>query len=152
MGLSVSLREVTDADVDVFFEHQRDPEANEMAAFPARDKEAHEQHWAAKILNDPTGVSRTIVVGHEVAGNIVSWLQGDMRLIGYWIGRDHWGKGIATSALAQFVDLLPERPLHAYVAKDNVGSVRVLEKCGFELQAEDTAEDGVVELLMKLPA
>jgi|SRR5918995_496584 RimJ/RimL family protein N-acetyltransferase len=151
MGLSVSLREVTDTDVDVFFEHQRDPEANEMAAFPARGKEAHEQHWA-KILNDPTVVSRTIVVGHEVAGNIGSWLQGDMRLIGYWIGRDHWGKGIATSALAQFVDLLPERPLHAYVAKDNVGSVRVLEKCGFERLAEESAEDGVVELLMKLPA
>jgi RimJ/RimL family protein N-acetyltransferase len=146
----VTLREVTHADVDVFFAHQRDPEANDMAAFPARDKEAHERHWATKILNDPTAVSRTIVVGHEVAGNIVSWLQGDMRLIGYWLGRDHWGKGIATSALAQFVDLLPERPLYAYVAKHNAGSVRVLEKCGFEQAAEELGEDGVVELLMTL--
>jgi RimJ/RimL family protein N-acetyltransferase len=150
MGSLVSLREVTDADVEIFYEHQRDPAAVEMAAFPARDKQAHMQHWA-KIRTDATVVTRTIQYGDEVAGNIGSWIQDDKRLLGYWIGRDYWGRGIATSALAQFVDLLAERPLHAYVAKANVGSIRVLEKCDFEVQSEAAAEDGVVELLMKLP-
>jgi len=149
MGSGVSLREVTDADIEVFYEFQRDPESVEMAAFPARDKEAHAQHWA-KIRADETVVMRTILFGDEVAGNIGSWVQYGKRLIGYWIGREYWGRGIATSGLQQFVDLLTERPLNAYVAKSNVGSIRVLEKCGFQVQAEETAEDGVVELLMRL--
>jgi len=146
---SISLREVTDADVEIFYDYQRDPIAVEMAAFPAREKEAHLQHWA-KIQADETTINRTILFDDEVAGSIGSWVQDDKRLIWYWIGREHWGKGIATSALCKFVDLLSERPLFAHVAKHNLGSIRVLEKCGFEAQPEETGKDGVVELLMRL--
>ena len=39
------LREVLVSDLDAFFEHQRDPEATRMAAFPARDREAFDAHW-----------------------------------------------------------------------------------------------------------
>ena len=145
----ISLREVTDADVEIFYDYQRDPIAVEMAAFPAREKDPHLRHWA-KIQADHTTINRTVLIGDEVAGNIGSWIQDDRRLIGYWIGREHWGKGVATSALRKFVDLLSERPLFAHVAKHNVGSIRVLEKCGFEAQSEETGKDGVVELLMRL--
>jgi RimJ/RimL family protein N-acetyltransferase len=146
---SISLREVTGADVEMFYDYQRDPIAIEMAAFPAREKEAHLQHWA-RIQADETTINRTILFGDEVAGSVGSWVEGDKRLIGYWIGRGHWGKGVATSALGKFVDLLSERPLFAHVAKHNLGSIRVLEKCGFEAQSEETGKDGVVELLMRL--
>lgn len=145
---SVSLREVSSADVEIFYDHQRDPIAVEMAAFPARDKAAHLQHWA-KIRADESCVNRTILFGDEVAGSIGSWVQDEKRLIGYWIGREHWGKGVATSALGKFVELLGERPLFAHVARHNIGSVRVLEKCGFQAQSEETGEDGVVEVLMR---
>jgi len=146
---SISLREVTDADVEVFYDHQRDPIAVEMAAFPAREKEAHRQHWT-KIQADETTINRTILFGDEVAGSILSWVHDDKRWIAYWIGREHWGKGVATSALRKFVDLLGERPLVAHVAKHNIGSIRVLEKCGFKPQSEETGGDAVVELLMRL--
>ena len=145
----ISLREVTDADVDIFYDYQRDPIAVEMAAFPAREKEAHLRHWA-RIQADETTTNRTILSGDKVAGNIGSWVQDDKRLIGYWIGREYWGKGVATSALSQFVDLLGERPLFAHVARHNLGSIRVLEKCGFKAQSEETGKDEVTELLMRL--
>ena len=48
-----------------------------------------------------------------------------------------WGKGHATKALAEHIDELGERPIYAYVAKTNVGSIRVLEKCGFVRSDED---------------
>jgi RimJ/RimL family protein N-acetyltransferase len=49
--------------------------------------------------------------------------------VGYWIGREYWGKGVATEALSQFLAHAEvRRPLHAAVAKHNVGSIRVLEK------------------------
>jgi hypothetical protein len=61
----------------------------------------------------------------------VSWNNTDGREVGYWLGREFWGQGIATQALALFLEEEPTRPLVAHVAKHNIGSRRVLEKCGF---------------------
>lgn len=121
-----------------------------MAAFPARDASSHAAHWATKILAEDTVVARTIVCDGEVAGNVVSWIHDGRREVGYWIGRAFWGRGIASAALAQLVDLLPDRPLHAYVAAHNRGSLRVLEKCGFVRTGTETSSDGVEGVLMEL--
>jgi RimJ/RimL family protein N-acetyltransferase len=128
---SVLLREVTDRDVVVFFGHQAEREASEMAAFPARDRAAHFEHWAKQRAN-PSTVLRSIEYAGEVAGNIVSWVENGEREVGYWIGKDFWGKGIATDALTEFTAEVTERPLFAYVAEANIGSRRVLSKCGFQ--------------------
>ncbi|MEA2446857.1 MAG: hypothetical protein QOK47_494 [Actinomycetota bacterium] len=154
MSLEVQLREVRDDDLPIFFEHQLEPDANQMAAFPARNRDGFMAHWA-KIRADETTITRSIVVGDEVAGNVVSWIQDGKRLIGYWVGKDHWGKGIATEALRQLLSILSDRPLFANVAKHNVGSIRVLEKCGFIIikaaQPVDAA-DGIEEFLLELSA
>ena len=154
--VGVIIREVTESDLPIFFEHQRDPEANRMAAFAARDRDAFMAHWT-KIMADESCVNRTVVVDGTVAGNVGSWEQSGLRLIGYWIGREFWGRGVATRALSAFVDEVTTRPLYAYVATTNVASIRVLEKCGFTTSAKDTAsldepEDGVAEVVMKLEA
>jgi len=139
--LSVSLREVADDDVAIFFEHQRDPVAVEMAGFPAREREAHDAHWA-KIRADPANYMRTIEADGVVVGNVVSWQGEEGRLVGYWVGREHWGKGIATAALRACLDEISERPVYALVVSHNAGSIRVLEKCGFVQVGED--EEGPV--------
>jgi RimJ/RimL family protein N-acetyltransferase len=130
------LRDVIESDLPIFFEHQSDPEATAMADFPARDREAFDAHWE-RVLGDPTLTSKTIVFEGQVAGNIGSWEHDGRRLVGYWLGREFWGKGLATKALAELVDELDRRPIYAYVAKTNVGSIRVLEKCGFVRSDED---------------
>jgi RimJ/RimL family protein N-acetyltransferase len=132
----VRLRDVTDADLSIFFEHQLDPEGSRMAAFPSRDRDAFMGHWA-KILADQTVITKTVLFEGQVAGNVVSFEREGEREVGYWIGRDHWGKGIATRALSLFLGLDETRPLYAHVAKHNVASVRVLEKCGFRITGED---------------
>jgi RimJ/RimL family protein N-acetyltransferase len=127
---AVRLRSVEDRDLDVFFVHQADPKAVEMAAFPARDKDQFAAHWA-KVRADDTNVVRTIVADGMVAGNIGSWRQNGQQLLGYWVGREYWGRGVATRALALLVDEVSIRPLYAHAAVHNVGSIRVLDKCGF---------------------
>ena len=134
----VALRDVTGADVAVFLVQQADPEASRMAAFPVRDRATHFAHWE-KILADPTLGKQTIVVGGRVAGNVVSFTLAGERLVGYWLGREFWGQGIATRALAAYLALEPARPLHARVAKANPASMRVLEKCGFRVVGKDRA-------------
>jgi RimJ/RimL family protein N-acetyltransferase len=140
----VRLRDVTEADLPLFFEHQRDPVATQMAAFPARERAPFMAHWAS-ILADPALAKQTILVDGQPAGNIVSWEQDGQREVGYWLGRAYWGRGIATQALAAFLDQVTPRPLYAYVAKHNIGSRRVLEKCGFILTGEDD-EDFILVL------
>jgi RimJ/RimL family protein N-acetyltransferase len=151
--MKVALRDVIDSDLPIFFEHQRDPVAVRMAAFPSRDHEAFMTHWA-ELRRNPSNIIRTIVGDGQVAGNIGSWIVEDGRLIGYWIGREFWGRGVATAALAAFVAELKERPLLAFVAKHNVGSIRVLEKCQFVPSPEHdptiAGEDGVHEVLYML--
>ena len=156
MTVEVRLRTVEESDLGVFFDHQSDPDAVAMAAFPARDKDRFAAHWA-RIRADPTVVLRTILADGVVAGNIGSWLLGGQRLLGYWLGREQWGRGVATEALRRFADEVPTRPLYAHVAVHNVGSVRVLEKCGFRrdrgLEAQaPPPEDGIEELIFVLGA
>ena len=141
------LREVRPDDLDAFFEHQREPEANAMAIFPARDRETFDAHWQ-RLLADDSVIKKTIVDEGEVAGNIGSWHQDGQRLVGYWIGREFWGKGLATRALREFTEELTERPVHAWVATSNIGSIRVLEKCGFVWVGSRTTD--VEELLYQL--
>jgi RimJ/RimL family protein N-acetyltransferase len=126
----VSLREVRVSDLPILFEHQLDPEAARMAAFPSRQRDAFMAHWT-KIMAAPTCTLRTVLSGRSVAGHIGAWSDGPDRLVGYWIGREFWGRGIATAALAQFLQHETTRPLTAHVVKHNVASIRVLEKVGF---------------------
>jgi RimJ/RimL family protein N-acetyltransferase len=133
---TVELRDVEERDLAVLFEQQLDPEATEMAAFPARGREEFMAHWA-KNLADAGNVTRTIVVDGTVAGYICSFVIAAEREIGYWVGREHWGRGIATRALQIFLADQRDRPLFAHVAKHNVGSIRVLAKCGFEVVGEE---------------
>jgi RimJ/RimL family protein N-acetyltransferase len=127
----VSIRPVDDADLAAFYDHQADPVANRLAAFPARTREEFLAHWA-RIRADPTVVHRTVVVDGRVAGSVSSWAEeSGRRLVGYWLGREFWGRGVATAGLGLFLAELPWRPVYAHVAAHNAGSIRVLEKCGF---------------------
>ena len=136
MTNNIQLRDVIDSDLPIFFEQQNDPEANKMAAFPARDRDSFMAHWA-KIRVNENVLLKTILYDGEVAGNVVSFEMEGKREVGYWIGREFWGKGIATKALAEFLGYVKIRPLYGVVAKHNIGSRRVLEKCGFEFFGEE---------------
>lgn len=56
--------------------------------------------------------------------------------IGYWIGEPFWGKGIATKAVALITEYgfnqLDLNRIYAGVFENNISSMKVLEKNGFE--------------------
>lgn len=138
-GITVELRGVLPNDLAYFFQLQLDPEANNMAAFTAvdpTDKVEFLGHWN-RILDDEYIVKNTILYNGEIVGNISKFEQFGETEVSYWIGKEHWGRGIATQALMKFLSIIQERPLYARAAKDNFGSIRVLEKCGFTIFGED---------------
>ncbi len=153
----VQLRDIVQTDLPIFFEQQRDLQANYMAAFTAPDPEnwgAFTAHWA-RIINDDAITLQTIVFRGQVAGYVVShnWF-GELE-VSYWLGRPYWGQGVATQALRQFLVFMPIRPLHARVAQDNIASLRVLQKCGFTVIGEshgfaNARQQEVAEFILKL--
>ena len=136
MVIHIELREVRDEDLPTLYLQQLDPEACAMTAFPPREYEDFRAHWD-KIRSVDSNFTNTILMNEQVAGNIESWETDGEREVGYWIGKEFWGLGIATSALSELLNILPIRPLFAHVAKSNVGSRKVLEKCGFAVSREE---------------
>jgi RimJ/RimL family protein N-acetyltransferase len=153
------LRNVAESDLTILFDHQRDPDASRMAAFISRDPsdwDAFLKHWT-RILADATVTMRTIVCEGEVVGSVGSFEWEGKPQVTYWIGKEHWGKGIATRALSEFLRLLERRPLYASAAGDNAASIRVLQKCGFTICGHAKSYAGargreIEEVLLQLEA
>jgi len=140
MTSDLLLRDVVEDDLPIFFEQQLNPEANTMAAFTAKDptnREAFTAHWN-RILADATVIIKTIVFDGHVVGQVLSYEESGKPEVSYWIGKEYWGQGFATRALSDFLAQANKtRPIYARAAKDNIGSLRVLEKCGFRIIGDD---------------
>lgn len=157
MSIDLLLRDVIEDDLPIFFGQQLDPDADSLAAFTAEDSAnpvAFSGHWNT-ILADAT-VIKTIVFDGQVVGSILSYEECGKLEVSYWIGEAYWGQGIATQALRAFLaQANPARPMYARVAKDNTGSLRVLEKCGFTIAGHvqefaDALDDDTEEWILEL--
>lgn len=149
----VRLRPIAASDLDTFFEHQRDPVALRIGHLTSRERADFDVHWS-RILSDPRAIQCTVEYDGAVVGYVGSFVRAGRREVAYWYGRQHWGKGIATAALREFLAGVPERPLFAAVIVEHSASRRVLEKVGFSVEARRVAvEDSgahVEELLLRL--
>lgn len=137
--INFTLREIQDGDLPALFRHQQDEQANYMAGFTAEDPHDEEAFMAKmqRIIANPKIEKRVIVVGGDVVGNVMGFEMFGEHSVCYWIDREYWGRGYATAGLLAFISEHKARPLCARVADDNVGSIRVLQKCGFVVTGED---------------
>lgn len=155
--IQIQLRDTRSSDLDLLYEQQTDKEAYNMAAFTLEDptnKAAYMKHMN-KNMEDDKVTLKTILSNNQIVGNISLFERLTMPEVSYWIGKEFWGRGIATLALTDFLNQILIRPLFARVAKDNIASIRVLEKCGFRMIGEDKAfanarSKEVEEYIMKL--
>ena len=129
---SVTLRPIIADDLMTLYEFHADPQAASMAVMTPRDQPAFMAHWT-RIMADPTVTLRCILADGVLAGSISCFFMDGKHWVGYFIGREHWGRGIATRALKALLTEVQIRPLHARAARSNVGSVTVLERGGFTL-------------------
>ena len=145
MAPVISIRPIDDADLETLWAQQNDPEANELAGVPARDRSSFLDHWRTKVLANDSVVKRTILAGNSIAGHCICFERDGKREVGYWLGRAFRGQGIAARALAMFLPHVHERPLYGIVSLANKASIRVLEKCGFA--PHETTETNEVLIL-----
>ncbi len=137
----VALRPVEDSDLDALFDQMRDPESVWMAGFTPKDpddRSAFDTHMA-KVRSSPDITHRSITCDDQLVGSIAAFVIEGQTEVTYWIDRAFWGRGIASRALEQLLDLVPVRPLYARAASDNTGSLRVLQRAGFEVIGTETS-------------
>jgi len=131
----VALRPIDDSDLDALFDQMRDPESVRMAAFAAKDpndRSAFDTHMSM-VRASADGTSRAVIRGGRLVGSIASFVSDGHTEVTYWIDRSVWGQGVASQALAVFLDTVRVRPLYARAASDNVGSLKVLQRAGFTI-------------------
>src|SRR5689334_6355012 len=153
----VALRPIEDSDLDALFEQMRDPESVRMAAFTTKDPDdraAFEIHMA-KVRTSPEVTTLAVTADGRLVGSIACFVVDGDTEITYWIDRSRWGQGIASRALALFLDTVPVRPLYARAASDNVGSLRVLHKAGFvaigtEISFANARDAEIEETILRL--
>jgi len=132
-GNEITLRPTEITDLEDLFLFQLDDDANYLAAFTSKDptdKQAYFEKFT-RLLNDPTVNQQTILADENTVGSIAKFERNGEAEITYWIDKTYWGKGIATTALRDFLSIETIRPIFGRVAFDNYGSQKVLEKCGF---------------------
>ena len=132
--INIEIRNTNKTDLETLFYFQIDKDANYLAAFTSKDptnKPAYLEKWT-KLLSDKTVNMKTIFLDNKIVGSIAKYIMGGKPEITYWVGTKFWGKGIATTALKQFLQIEQIRPIYGRVAFDNFGSKKVLEKCRFQ--------------------
>jgi RimJ/RimL family protein N-acetyltransferase len=135
--LEIRLRRTTDADVRTLHGFELDEAANALAGTKPRDWPTFEARWK-QILADLDGTvtrvtPRVILADGVLVGAVNIAPKDGHDSIGYWIDREHWGRGIATRAVALMLAEFTRRPLFATTAGHNHPSIRVLEKNRFEI-------------------
>lgn len=84
-----------------------------------------------------TVTTGAILAGGRDAGHIACYPPCEDREVTCWLGRKFWSRGVATEALRQLLRRVIARPILARAATDNLGSLRVLQKCGFKITGKD---------------
>ena len=144
--MAITLRTLTDSDLDTLFVWESDPRAVEMAAFTRAnpsDRSEFDAHYE-RIRNDPACTLLAIDDDMEFVGTVGSFTIEGEREVTYWIAPARWGQGLASQALRALLAIEPTRPLYGRVADHNAASAKVLARAGFvEVGSETSFAPGV---------
>lgn len=111
-------------------------------AFPHPYTDAEARSWIDRVAGEDPATNFAIEAGGRLAGGIGLVLLADVHRrtaeVGYWLGEDYWGRGIASEAVRAFSNWAFENfdvcRLQAGVLAWNPPSRRVLEKAGYTLE------------------
>ena len=151
------VRDYVSADLESLVRHanNRNVSIQLRDRFPYPYREEHGRQFLERVRHANPVTNWAIEIDGVVAGGIGLMLQTDVERvsaeIGYWLGEQHWGKGIATEAVkavtGEAFRLFELSRIFALPFADNYGSIRVLEKAGYSHEGtmpRSTIKEGVI--------
>ena len=140
----ITLREYKKADVDRLVELANNENVSKylIYTFPYPYKKQDAEWWIEVGATANNSVTKVIEYNGIFVGSVGIIPQSGWKAhsaeIGYCLGEEYWGKGIATESLRMMTEIgfseLEFRKLFAPVLGPNKASMRVLEKCGYILE------------------
>ena len=149
-----------DSDAIVRHANNRNVWVNLRDHFPHPYTILDARNWLDAVVGRRPETNFAIDVAGEAAGGIGFTQQADVdhrsAEIGYWLGEEFWGRGIATEALIAVTDHAFANydlcRIYAHVFEWNPASARVLEKAGYafegRLKKSVTKEGQTIDKLM----
>lgn len=154
---SCVVRDWTAEDLNSLVRHANNRKIwiNVRDRFPYPYREQHGREFLSRMATQTPATTWAIVVDDQAVGGIGLMLMTDVERvsaeIGYWLGESYWGRGLTTDAVRAVTaysfrefELLR---VFALPFADNAGSIRVLEKAGYQLEGrmrQSAIKDGVV--------
>jgi [ribosomal protein S5]-alanine N-acetyltransferase len=151
------LRSWQGGDEDALVRHGNDRAVwlNLRDRFPHPYTRADADNWVRLATSRTPQTDFAITVDGQPVGGIGLILHDDIERcaaeIGYWLGREYWGRGLATAAVRGLTDHAfrshPLTRVFALVFAANLPSVHVLEKAGYRCEGRlrrAAIKDGVV--------
>ena len=145
LGNDYSLRRYLYGDVIALAKHGDNPNvaAYMRGTFPQPYTVEYARAWIRHVKENEVESRFVIDYQGECIGDIGFVVLTDIHChtaeIGFWMSEDHWGKGVMSAAVNAVCDYIFTTRnvvrINAEVQSVNYGSRRVLEKCGFELEA-----------------
>jgi ribosomal-protein-alanine N-acetyltransferase len=141
----IVLREYADSDLErlVILANNENVARYLVYTFPHPYTQSDAEWWIRTGSKQNGAITRVIEYKGLFVGSVginpqTGW-RDHLGEIGYWVAEEHWGKGIASAALRQMTNYgftsRQFRKLYAPVLSPNIASMRVLEKCGYMLEA-----------------
>ncbi len=152
------LRSFRSGDEESLVRHANDRDVwlNLRDRFPHPYTFADAQGWVSFAATQTPEVNFAIDVQGAAVGGIGLILHDDIEKcsaeLGYWLGREFWGKGITAAAVRAVTRYAFETfaltRVYAVPFADNAGSIRVLEKAGYRCEGRwrrSAIKDGLVK-------
>ena len=149
--MTITLKTRTAEHVAIYFNKTNNDKFRSVLPQKAKTVEEALEDFEKTLLPSSTSFGQTIYADKQYVGDIWCYCM-DLSdtpnaMVSYCIfDESYWNQGIATSALQQFLPLIREKfKLHsvgAFTYSDNLPSIRVLEKCGFQM-LEEFFENGI---------
>lgn len=143
--MEIKLREWKSSDLSSLLKHADNPHiASFMTnAFPHPYTQRDGEAFLNRVSSLKSGLILAIDLDGEAIGSIGVFPQEDIECknaeMGYWLGEAFWSKGIITRAVSMMIPIAFEKfdidRIYARPFGNNPASKRVLEKCGFSLEA-----------------
>lgn len=140
----LKFRRLTADDFDILYNLRQDPDVSKyLGGIPSRER--IEQRLAWQVNNHATlGIGMCVMMFKPERDKVIGFsgiqpleATGEIE-VGYTIDKDHWGMGIGSEACLAWLDYgFNRHGLERIVAvcdPGNVGSYRVMEKCGMKFE------------------
>ena len=151
----IVLRPWREEDAAALYKYASDPDVGPRAGWPPHKSEKESLEVIRTVFhNDTTWAIELKETGEPVGamgylsseGNNLPSQEGEP-LVGYWVAKPYWNRGICTEALHLLIDHVREateiRSMIGSHFFDNPASGRVMEKCGFVPTGESCVDENL---------